>query len=78
MKKNRREFLETSMALSLAPLVASSPFTRLIGSEPTVAPLKILILGGTSFLGPHQIAYALERGHEVSTFTRGNSSGSLF
>lgn len=35
--------------------------------------LKILILGGTSFLGPHQIAYALERGHEVSIFTRGKT-----
>ena len=35
--------------------------------------LNILILGGTSFLGPHQIAYALERGHSVSTFTRGKT-----
>ena len=35
--------------------------------------LKILILGGTSFLGPHQIAYALSRGHSVSTFTRGKT-----
>lgn len=35
--------------------------------------LNILILGGTSFLGPHQIAYALERGHSISTFTRGKT-----
>ena len=35
--------------------------------------LRILILGGTSFLGPHQIAYALERGHKVTTFTRGKT-----
>ncbi|MEM9526819.1 MAG: NAD-dependent epimerase/dehydratase family protein, partial [Bacteroidota bacterium] len=35
--------------------------------------MKILILGGTSFLGPHQIKYALERGHKVSTFTRGKT-----
>jgi 2'-hydroxyisoflavone reductase len=35
--------------------------------------LKILILGGTSFLGPHQIAYALKRGHEVTIFTRGKT-----
>ena len=35
--------------------------------------LKILILGGTSFLGPHQIACALERGHKITTFTRGKS-----
>jgi 2'-hydroxyisoflavone reductase len=35
--------------------------------------MKILILGGTSFLGPHQIAYALDRGHSITTFTRGKS-----
>jgi 2'-hydroxyisoflavone reductase len=41
-------------------------------------PLRILILGGTSFLGPHQIRYALERGHAISTFTRGRTDPSLF
>jgi 2'-hydroxyisoflavone reductase len=30
-------------------------------------------LGGTSFLGPHQIAYALGRGHSITTFTRGRT-----
>jgi len=40
--------------------------------------LKILILGGTSFLGPHQVRYALERGHEISTFTRGQTEPALF
>ncbi len=39
--------------------------------------LRILILGGTSFLGPHQVAYALERGHTVSTFTRGRTRPSI-
>lgn len=38
-----------------------------------VHPLKILILGGTGFLGPQQIAYALNRGHAISTFTRGKT-----
>ncbi|GHB83037.1 NAD-dependent epimerase/dehydratase family protein [Persicitalea jodogahamensis] len=41
--------------------------------ERAVHPLSILILGGTSFLGPQQIAYALQRGHRVSTFTRGRT-----
>jgi len=39
--------------------------------------LRILILGGTSFLGPHQIRYALERGHSVSTFTRGRTEPTI-
>ncbi len=38
-----------------------------------VHPLRILILGGTSFLGPHLIQYALGRGHSVTIFTRGQS-----
>jgi 2'-hydroxyisoflavone reductase len=42
------------------------------------SPLKILILGGTGFIGPHQLRYALERGHSVSIFTRGRSDPPLF
>lgn len=34
-------------------------------------PLRILVLGGTGFTGPFQIAYALARGHQVTTFNRG-------
>ena len=74
MKKTRREFLGTGLALGLAPLMGASPFTALIGSEENEEKLKILILGGTSFLGPHQIEYALRRGHEVSIFTRGKTN----
>lgn len=36
-------------------------------------PLKILILGGTNFLGPHQIEYALNRGHSITIFSRGKT-----
>ena len=36
-------------------------------------PLRILILGGTAFLGPHQIKHALARGHKITTFTRGQT-----
>lgn len=37
------------------------------------APLRILILGGTSLLGPHQVHEALARGHQVAIFTRGRT-----
>jgi Nucleoside-diphosphate-sugar epimerases len=40
------------------------------GESPKV-PLRILILGGTGFIGPHMVSYAVERGHSVSIFTRG-------
>ena len=34
--------------------------------------LKVLILGGTTFLGPHLVYELIERGHEVTLFNRGN------
>jgi 2'-hydroxyisoflavone reductase len=40
--------------------------------------LRLLILGGTSFLGPHQVRYALERGHTVSVFNRGRTTPRMF
>lgn len=39
------------------------------------SPLEILFLGGTGFLGPHQINYAVERGHKVTMFNRGSNPG---
>lgn len=36
--------------------------------------MKILILGGTGFIGPHQVSYALSRGHAVTVFNRGKTS----
>ena len=33
--------------------------------------MRILILGGTGFTGPHQVRYALSRGHRVTLFNRG-------
>jgi 2'-hydroxyisoflavone reductase len=33
--------------------------------------LRMLILGGTGFTGPHQVRYALARGHKVTLFNRG-------
>jgi len=40
--------------------------------------LKILIIGGTRFLGRHLTASALARGHEVTLFNRGQSNPGLF
>ncbi|MCA8965050.1 MAG: NAD-dependent epimerase/dehydratase family protein [Planctomycetes bacterium] len=41
-------------------------------------PRKILILGGTGFLGPHDVQRALARGHEVTIFNRGRSGAGMF
>ena len=40
--------------------------------------MRILILGGSVFLGRHIVEQALERGHELTLFTRGQHGGELF
>jgi 2'-hydroxyisoflavone reductase len=81
MKKNttRREIIKLGIKTGLTlPLLGSTLSSCLPKSENNAVDseekkLNILILGGTSFLGPHQIAYALSRGHSISTFTRGRT-----
>jgi 2'-hydroxyisoflavone reductase len=41
-------------------------------------PLRILILGGTGFIGPHQVRYAQARGHTITLFNRGRTNPGLF
>ncbi len=40
--------------------------------------MKLLILGGTVFLGRHLVEAALARGHEVTLFNRGQHNADLF
>jgi 2'-hydroxyisoflavone reductase len=40
--------------------------------------MRILILGGTQFLGRHTVDVALERGHDVTLFNRGQTRPELF
>jgi 2'-hydroxyisoflavone reductase len=72
---SRREFIGlTAGALAAAPLAGlaagpASPIGR------AARPLSMLVLGGTGFLGPHQIEYAVARGHRVTMFNRGSNPG---
>jgi 2'-hydroxyisoflavone reductase len=40
--------------------------------------VRLLVLGGTKFLGRHAVDAALAAGHEVTTFTRGQTNPELF
>ena len=78
MTPTRREFLKTTSAIAVglaaARASASSPETEDgPGAASAPAPKRILILGGTGFIGPNMVRYAVERGHEVTIFTRGRS-----
>ena len=65
----RREFL----AVSAGAMAAYAAGLKAV--ETAARPLEILFLGGTGFLGPHQINYALARGHKVTMFNRGSNTG---
>jgi 2'-hydroxyisoflavone reductase len=67
----RRNFLKLSAAAGGA-FGFGLRWTNLF-AEKSVKPLRILILGGTGFIGPYQIRYALSRGHKVTTFNRGKT-----
>src|SRR5438067_138168 len=41
-------------------------------------PLKVLLLGGTGFIGPHIVAHSIARGHTVTLFNRGKTHPELF
>lgn len=40
--------------------------------------MKLLVLGGTLFLGRHVVEHALAEGHSVTVFTRGKTNPTLF
>lgn len=69
---HRRHFIAAASAASLA---ASTP--RWVGAKAR-EPLKILLLGGTRFIGVHMTELALARGHSVTFFNRGKTRADLF
>ena len=71
MNNNRRKFIKQGL-FATAGLTMLSVGLQSCSSDKK-SKLSILILGGTSFLGPHQIKYALLKGHSVSIFTRGKT-----
>jgi 2'-hydroxyisoflavone reductase len=73
----RRDFLKLG-GLGATALAVGSSWPASSGAFSSAGraggPLRILILGGTGFTGPHQVRYALERGHQVTLFNRGRRS----
>jgi 2'-hydroxyisoflavone reductase len=81
MNKHRRRFLQASVAggaTLLAGCIGSDPESDAPAAIVRKRPLKILILGGTGFIGPHMVREALRRGHQVSLFNRGRTNRHLF
>jgi 2'-hydroxyisoflavone reductase len=93
MSPTRRQFIRSAavaggaLGLGLGPNLTGSRADATAGGAPAPtrarrsAPprrIRLLILGGTGFIGPHQVRYAVERGHEVTIFNRGRSAPGVF
>lgn len=71
---SRRDVLRGALAGAVLGAVPGAACTSPRPSAPQNAPAvkkRILILGGTGFLGPKTVAAAVARGHEVTIFNRG-------
>ncbi len=84
MALGRRSFLQL-LAAGAAGCAArpSSPIARVAGATaatatPAAKPLRILILGGTGFIGPVLVRLARARGHTITLFNRGKTNPHLF
>ena len=72
---DRRDFIRDA-ALVGGALALGMPRPD-AATPPAARPLDVLILGGTGLTGPHQVRYALARGHKVTVFNRGRRNDRL-
>jgi 2'-hydroxyisoflavone reductase len=83
MDYSRRRFLQTAAVGSAS--VLGTGFARGVASHTVNQDVpqdgkgrKMLILGGTRFLGPHLVHAALASGWEITLFNRGKSAPTMF
>jgi nucleoside-diphosphate-sugar epimerase len=75
----RRQFLGNAAAVGGILSLTSVGEAAATFLEPrSTAPLRVLILGGTGFLGPHLVHVLTQRGHKVSMLNRGRRVPGLF
>lgn len=73
----RSPFFRLFFIAAILFLMTSQVFAD-TNEEGDMPPLKILILGGTGFIGPWEVEAAQAHGHEITLFNRGKSRPDLF
>jgi len=74
----RRDFVRLGTAAAAAAGLRIGAAAQTLGQLSTGNPLRLLVLGGTGFFGPHLVAHALARGHTLTLFNRGRTNPDLF
>ena len=77
MTPTRRDFIKTTGVVGAGLALGTSAACGPSAAPSGPAPKRMLIFGGTGFIGPHTVRTAVERGHEVSIFTRGRAEDDL-
>ncbi|XXF76108.1 SDR family oxidoreductase [Myxococcaceae bacterium GXIMD 01537] len=82
MSTTRRQLLQYSVAaaslLAAGVEAQAKPAVSKAPAKKAPTPKKILILGGTGFLGPAIVTAAQARGHSLTLFNRGKTRPELF
>lgn len=79
MRGSRRDFLGMAVGVGASMgLLGLAGRLRAENASPASGGKSILILGGTSFLGPHIVEAAQPRGHTLTLFNRGKTNPHLF
>jgi 2'-hydroxyisoflavone reductase len=81
MSWTRRDFLKTAAvggAVATAGVLTGGQALADFTPTKSKKKLKILVLGGTRFLGPAVVNRARNRGHQVTLFNRGKSNADLY
>lgn len=79
MDATRREFLKVAAVAGAAATVLRTPSSLAAAARVRPAdPKKLLILGGTAFLGPELVDAAKQRGWTITLFNRGKTKPQLF
>ena len=77
----RRDVLKRTALAGFAAISGAAPAraaaAHIFRQQRAPAKLRILVLGGTGFIGPHLVRHAVSRGHEVTIFTRGRRQAEL-
>lgn len=76
MQNSRRHFIQRTAAVAGLASLGSATLPALAADK--AAPKRILILGGTGFIGPAIVSAARARGHTVTLFNRGKTRPGLF
>ncbi len=78
MKTTRRTFIQSATALGVAAALPGCMSADEPAAEGSSSALDILVLGGTGFIGPHEINFAKSRGHKITMFNRGKTAPDMF